>query len=92
MSQRGLGTPATRADTIEGLQRDGYLLRQGKELIVTSKGLALITLLRGLGIQSLTSPEMTGEWEYKLKQMEHGALDRPTFMRDIKEFTGDIVE
>ncbi|MFM8364658.1 MAG: DNA topoisomerase III [Verrucomicrobiota bacterium] len=92
MSQRGLGTPATRADTIEGLQRDGYLVRQGKELIVTSKGLALITLLRGLGIQSLTSPEMTGEWEYKLKQMEHGALDRPTFMRDIKAFTGDIVE
>ncbi len=92
MSQRGLGTPATRADTIEGLQKDGYLVRQGKELIVTSKGLALITLLRGLGIQSLTSPEMTGEWEYKLKQMEHGALDRPTFMRDIKAFTGDIVE
>jgi DNA topoisomerase III len=92
MSQRGLGTPATRADTIEGLQRDGYILRQGKELIVTSKGLALITLLRGLGIQSLTSPEMTGEWEYKLKQMEHGALDRPSFMRDIKTFTSEIVE
>ena len=92
MSQRGLGTPATRADTIEGLQRDGYILRQGKELIVTSKGLALITLLRGLGIQSLTSPEMTGEWEYKLKQMEHGALDRPSFMHGIKAFTSDIVD
>jgi DNA topoisomerase-3 len=92
MSQRGLGTPATRAETIEGLQRDGYVIRQGKELIVTSKGLALITLLRGLGIQSLTSPEMTGEWEYKLKQMEHGALDRPSFMHGIKAFTSDIVD
>ena len=92
MSQRGLGTPATRAQTIEGLLLDGYLLRQGKELIVTSKGLALITLLRGLGIQSLTSPEMTGEWEFKLKQMEHGGLDRTCFMHDIKEFTADIVE
>jgi DNA topoisomerase-3 len=92
MSQRGLGTPATRAQTIEGLLYDGYLLRQGKELIVTSKGLALITLLRGLGIQALTSPELTGEWEFKLKQMEQGGLDRGTFMHDIRAFTSDIVE
>jgi len=40
----------------------------------------------------LTSPEMTGEWEYKLKQMEHGRLDRPTFMSEIKELTGNVVE
>ncbi|MFM8983491.1 MAG: DNA topoisomerase 3, partial [Spartobacteria bacterium] len=92
MSQRGLGTPATRAQTIEGLLLDGYLQRQGKELIVTSKGLALITLLRGLGIQALTSPEMTGEWEFKLKQMEHGGLDRDRFMQEIRAFTTDIVE
>ena len=92
MSQRGLGTPATRAQTIEGLLLDGYLLRQGKELIVTSKGLALITLLRGLGIKALTSPELTGEWEFKLKQMEHGGLDRDRFMQEIRAFTTDIVE
>ena len=92
MSQRGLGTPATRAQTIEGLILDGYLLRQGREIIVTSKGLALITLLRGLGIQSLTSPEMTGEWEFKLKQMEGGGLDRGRFMEEIRAFTTDIVE
>jgi DNA topoisomerase III len=91
MSQRGLGTPATRADTIEGLQKDAYIIRTGKELVVTSKGLALIQLLRGLHIDSLTSPEMTGEWEFKLKQMEAGHLDRPTFMHDIKAFTNDIV-
>jgi DNA topoisomerase-3 len=92
MSQRGLGTPATRAQTIEGLLGDGYIVRQGKELIVTSKGLALITLLRGLGVQSLTSPEMTGEWEFKLKQIESGGFDRDGFMQEIRAFTTDIVD
>ncbi len=92
MSQRGLGTPATRAQTIEGLLGDGYIIRQGRELIATSKGLALITLLRGLGVQSLTSPEMTGEWEYKLKQMEAGELARNRFMEEIRTFTREIVE
>jgi DNA topoisomerase-3 len=91
MSQRGLGTPATRAQIIEGLILDGYIVRQGRDIITTSKGLALITLLRGLGIQSLTSPEMTGEWEFKLKQMEQGALDRTQFMQEIRGFTEDIV-
>jgi DNA topoisomerase-3 len=92
MSQRGLGTPATRAQIIEGLLLDGYLSRQGRELIVTQKGLSLINLLRGIGIQALTSPEMTGEWEFKLKQMEQGAIPRPQFMEEIRRFTEEIVE
>jgi DNA topoisomerase-3 len=92
MSQRGLGTPATRAQVIEGLLLDGYLNRQGRDLIVTQKGLSLINLLRGIGIQSLTSPEMTGEWEFKLKQMEQGGIPRPQFMEEIRRFTEDIVE
>ncbi len=91
MSQRGLGTPATRAQIIEGLLFDGYLNRQGRDLIVTQKGLSLINLLRGIGIQSLTSPEMTGEWEFKLKQMEQGGIPRPQFMEEIRHFTEDIV-
>ena len=91
MSQRGLGTPATRAQIIEGLLLDGYLNRQGRDLIVTQKGLSLINLLRGIGIQSLTSPEMTGEWESKLKQMEQGAIPRPQFMDEIRHFTEEIV-
>ena len=91
MSQRGLGTPATRAQIIEGLLLDGYLNRQGRDLIVTQKGLSLINLLRGIGIQALTSPEMTGEWEFKLKQMEHGTMPRPEFMRGIRRFAEDIV-
>ncbi|MEI6278516.1 MAG: DNA topoisomerase, partial [Verrucomicrobiae bacterium] len=92
MSQRGLGTPATRAQIIEGLILDGYLARQGRDLITTSKGLALITLLRGLGVQALTSPEMTGEWEHKLKRMECGGMPRPQFMEEIRAFTTDIVD
>jgi len=92
MSQRGLGTPATRAQIIEGLLLDGYLVRQGRDLIVTQKGLSLINLLRGIGIQALTSPEMTGEWEFKLKRMESGEMPRLQFMEEIRQFTQDIVE
>jgi len=92
MSQRGLGTPATRAQIIEGLILDGYLIRQARDIIVTSKGLSLITLLRGLGVPALTSPEMTGEWEHKLKRMERGEMPRPEFMQEIRAFTTDIVE
>lgn len=91
MSQRGLGTPATRAQIIEGLILDSYLNRQGRELIVTQKGLSLINLLRGIGVESLTSPELTGDWEFKLKQMESGAMPRPKFMEEIRSFTEEIV-
>lgn len=91
MSQRGLGTPATRGQIIEGLLMDGYIHRQGRDLIVVQKGLSLISLLRGLGVESLTSPEMTGEWEHKLKQMETGDFDRERFMDEIRTFTNDIV-
>jgi len=92
MSQRGLGTPATRAQIIEGLILDGYIVRQARDLIATSKGLSVITLLRGLGVGALTSPEMTGEWEHKLKQMESSAFSREEFMREIRDLTRDIVE
>ena len=91
MSQRGLGTPATRAAIIEGLLGDGYVLREGRDLTATSKGLALIHLLRHMGVAALTSPELTGEWEHKLKRMEAGEFMRPEFMREIREFTRDIV-
>ena len=91
MSERGLGTPATRAQVIEGLIYEGYLIRQGRDLIVTAKGLSLITLLRSLKAESLTKPELTGEWEFKLRQMERGQLSRPAFMEQIRGLTTDIV-
>ena len=92
MGAKGLGTPATRSAIIEGLIFQGYLHRQGRELIATAKGMALITLLRGIGVSALCSPEMTGEWEHKLKQMEKGAMGQKEFMAQIREFTREIVE
>jgi DNA topoisomerase-3 len=92
MSAKGLGTPATRAAIIEGLILEGYIARQGRELSATAKGISLITLLRGLGIPELCSPELTGNWEFKLKQMERGELQRPIFMREIADMTKQIVQ
>lgn len=91
MSQRGLGTAATRSTTIEGLVEQAYLARQARDLIVTQKGLSLITLLRSIGIEALTSPEMTGEWEFRLKRMELGEVPREEFMQGIRRFTEEIV-
>ena len=91
MAARGLGTPATRAAIIEGLVYDEYIGREGKDLIATSKGISLITLLRGIGIHLLSSPELTGEWEYQLKLMEQGRLERSSFMAKIKDLAREIV-
>ena len=92
MRLKGLGTPATRAAIIEGLIMQEYVRRQGRELLPTAKGLALITLLRGIGVSALCSPEMTGEWEHKLKCIQQGEMKRKEFMSQIKDFTREIVE
>ncbi|MBW7860120.1 MAG: DNA topoisomerase III [Rhodocyclaceae bacterium] len=92
MADRGLGTPATRAQIIEGLIAEQYLHREGRELVPSAKAFSLITLLKGLGVRSLTSPELTGEWEHKLAQMEHGGLSRDAFMHEIAEMAREIVE
>jgi DNA topoisomerase-3 len=91
MQEKGLGTPATRAAIIEGLLNEKYILREGRELIPTAKAFQLMTLLRGLQVEELSRPELTGEWEYKLAQMEHGQLSREAFMRDIAAMTEHIV-
>lgn len=92
MAGKGLGTPATRAATIEGLLYEKYLLREGRELIPTAKAFQLMTLLRGLGVDELTSPELTGGWENKLAQMERGKITREAFMREIAQMTQIIVK
>jgi DNA topoisomerase-3 len=92
MAGKGLGTPATRAATIEGLISEKYLLREGRELMPTAKAFQLMTLLRGLGVNELTAPELTGEWEYKLSQMEKGKISRDEFMREIAQMTQIIVK
>ncbi len=92
MQEKGLGTPATRAAIIEGLILEKYMHREGRELIPTAKAFQLMTLLRGLGVEELSKPELTGEWEYKLAQMEHGKLSRDAFMREIAQMTEHIVK
>jgi len=92
MAGKGLGTPATRAAIIEGLLAEKYMIREGREMIPTAKAFQLTTLLRGLGVEELTAPELTGEWEHKLSQMEQGLLKRDAFMREIAQMTQTIVK
>jgi DNA topoisomerase-3 len=92
MAGKGLGTPATRSAIIEGLIAERYMVRDGRELHPTAKAFQLMTLLRGLGIDELTAPELTGEWEHRLALMEHGSLPRDAFMQDIAQMTRRMVE
>jgi DNA topoisomerase III len=92
MSAKGLGTPATRASIIEGLVFENYMQRVGRELHPTAKAFSLITLLRGLKVPELTSPELTGDWEFKLRQIEQGKLERNKFMEEIAGMTNHMVE
>ena len=92
MQEKGLGTPATRSSIIEGLIAEKYMLREGRELIPTAKAFQLMTLLRGLGVEELSKAELTGEWEYKLNQMEHGKMSREAFMAEIASMTERMVK
>ena len=91
MSEKGLGTPATRAQIIEGLIYEDYVHRNGRELQPTPKASSLLFALRHFGINELSSPELTGNWEFKLKQMEHGNLPRSEFMDHIVDLTREMV-
>lgn len=92
MGERGLGTPATRAATIETLISEEYMRRMGRELVPTAKAFGLFETLDALGIEILQSPEMTGEWEHKLKEVEHGRMKRGEFMQEIQKVAREIVE
>jgi len=92
MEEKGLGTPATRASIIENLIHEEYVHRDGRELTPTAKAFDLIYALDRFGIDELRSPELTGAWEFKLKQMEQGRLARIEFMQHIEETARDLVE
>ncbi len=91
MAEKGLGTPATRAAIIEGLLMEKYIYRDGRDLVPTAKAFQLMTLLRGLAIEDLTKPELTGNWEHQLSEMEHGRLGREAFMAEIAQMAERIV-
>lgn len=101
MAGRGLGTPATRAATIEGLlstaapggkTKEPYLIRDKNYLVPTDKGIGLISFLRQIGVGALTSPAMTGEWEHKLQLMSEGKYERTAFMHEIQQATRDMLD
>ncbi len=92
MKERGLGTPATRADTIEGLVNQKYLDRNQRELVPTAKAEQLLQFLTAVKAENITSPAMTGEWEFHLREMEHGKFAREKFMAEIVKETKGIVE
>jgi DNA topoisomerase-3 len=89
MKDSGLGTPATRAETIEVLIRREYIERVGKDLQATPKGIQVITMLEE---NKLTSPELTGDWEHKLAEIEGGSGNREKFMKGIADFTKETVD
>ena len=91
MQEKGLGTPATRAAIIEGLIYEKYIHREGRELVPGAKAFQLMTLLRGLGVEELTKPELTGNWEFQLSEMEKGKLEREAFMVEIAQMAERIV-
>jgi len=90
----GIGTPATRAATIEDMlsAKRMYARREKKYLVPMEKGMEVIALLRENGVEALTMPEMTGEWEFKLAQMEEGKYTRSQFMSEVREMTQKIVD
>jgi len=92
MKDSGLGTPATRAATIERLKNVGYIEMQGKKIAITQKGRMSIELIRGAGIELLTSPEMTGQWERRLNEISRGTASDGQFMENVKRFASMIVD
>ncbi len=92
MKERGLGTPATRAAIIEKLVSDKYVVRDGKEMIPTAKAFDLIKVLSAMNCDALTSPELTGEWEYKMDLISKGKESRENFMKGIVDMTKAMVK
>jgi DNA topoisomerase-3 len=92
MAAKGLGTPATRAAIIEGLIREEYVHREGRELVPTPKAFSLLFALHMLHIVELASPELTGEWEHKLKLIEAGRMTREEFMAQIMHLVKNVVD
>jgi DNA topoisomerase-3 len=87
LKDRGLGTPATRAETIETLLKRQYLTRDGKALNATERGIRLIQTVQ----PPIKSPAMTGEWEARLKRVQRGEADLDRFMADIADYVRGAV-
>ncbi len=92
LHEKGLGTPATRAEIIEALITRQYAERTDRALKATTKGILLIDMLRRIEVARLASPELTGDMEFRLHQVEEGKHHRDSYMAEIQDYTIDIVE
>ena len=92
MHEKGIGTPATRADIIENLIAKGYVVRQAKALRPTVKAVRLVDMLKRIRADRLASPKLTGDIEYHLLEVERGDRSTQEFMKEIVEYTTDIVD
>ncbi len=92
LHEKGIGTPATRAEIIENLIAKGYAVRMGKALRPTAKGIRLIDILRRIHVDRLASPELTGELEQHLLDVERGRRSREAIMEEMKSYAREIVE
>ncbi|HBM85291.1 MAG TPA: DNA topoisomerase III [Opitutae bacterium] len=89
LKDKGVGTPATRASIIEVLIQRKYVERKKKNLISTESGRGLISLIQD---ERLKSPELTGDWEFRLKQVERGEYDPAQFMSEVGDYTREILQ
>ncbi|MCG8532456.1 MAG: DNA topoisomerase 3 [Desulfovibrionales bacterium] len=90
MKERGLGTPATRAQIIETLLSRNYIQRKGKKLLATDSGQEVIEVVSAM-LPDIVSPEMTGQWEKKLKDIENGSATYPEFMHSIRHLVAGSI-
>ena len=88
VERKGLGTPATRADIIEKLVKDGFVKREKKQMIPTEDGMKLITVLPDV----VKSPKLTADWENELTQVSKGEVSAGQFMSGIKAMVSDLVK
>ena len=87
VERKGLGTPATRADIIEKLVKDGFVKREKKQMIPTEDGMKLITVLPDV----VKSPKLTADWENALTLVAKGEMEREDFMADIETMVSDLI-
>ena len=87
VERKGLGTPATRADIIEKLVKDGFVKREKKQMIPTEDGMKLITVLPDV----VKSPKLTADWENALTLVSKGELERDSFMEDIVAMVLELI-
>lgn len=89
MKENGIGRPSTRANIIETLYKRNYMRKEKKNIVPTDTGISLINTIKN---ELLKSAELTGQWEKRLRMIEHSSYDTVTFMTELKEMVTGIIQ